>query len=375
MMNLKFDRNELSGAFGDIGTDLPLLVGLTLASGLGASNVFFMFGLMQILSGAFYGLPMPVQPLKAVAIIAISQKLSGDIILGAGIAIGVIMLFLTLTGLINWISKVIPNNVIRGIQFGLGVNLVLLAVNRYVPADGLNGYILSIISCLIVIVLFGNRKLPPALPVILLGFVYAFFFQVEPLSIIQSFGFELPSVHIPNFQNVVIGFMILALPQLPLSLTNSILATQKVSEDLFPERKLKVKAISYTYSFMNIINPFFGGVPVCHGSGGLMGHYTFGARTGGSVVIYGVLYLIIGLFFSQRFDDVVRIFPLPILGVILVFEGLALAKLIKKTSTRNDLFIALLVGFIAIGLNYGYLIGLILGTILHYALNTWVNKT
>ena len=90
MMNLKFDRNELSGAFGDIGTDLPLLVGLTLASGLGASNVFFMFGLMQILSGAFYGLPMPVQPLKAVAIIAISQKLSGDIILGAGIAIGVI---------------------------------------------------------------------------------------------------------------------------------------------------------------------------------------------------------------------------------------------------------------------------------------------
>ena len=375
MMNLKFDRNELSGAFGDIGTDLPLLVGLTLASGLGASNVFFMFGLMQILSGAFYGLPMPVQPLKAVAIIAISQKLSGDIILGAGIAIGVIMLFLTLTGLINWISKVIPNNVIRGIQFGLGVNLVLLAINRYVPADGLNGYILSIISCLIVIVLFGNRKLPPALPVILLGFVYAFFFQVEPLSIIQSFGFELPSAHIPNFQNVVIGFMILALPQIPLSLTNSILATQKVSEDLFPEKKLKVKNISYTYSFMNILNPFFGGVPVCHGSGGMMGHFTFGARTGGSVFIYGVFYLIIGLFFSQRFDDFVRIFPLPILGVILVFEGLALAKLIKKTSTRNDLFIALLVGFIAIGLNYGYLIGLILGTILHYALIVRINKT
>ena len=100
-----------------------------------------------------------------------------------------------------------------------------------------------------------------------------------------------------------------------------------------------------------------------------MGHYTFGARTGGSVVIYGVLYLIIGLFFSQRFDDVVRIFPLPILGVILVFEGIALAKLIKKTSTRQDLFIALLVGFIAIGVKYGFLIGFVLGTILHYALN------
>jgi len=374
-MKLRFDRNELSGAFGDIGTDLPLLVGLILASGLDATNVFFMFGIMQILSGVFYGLPMPVQPLKAVAIIAISLNLSGDIIMGAGIAIGIIMLFLTLTGLINWISNVIPNNVIRGIQFGLGVNLVLLAISRYIPADGLNGYYLSIVSCLIVIVLIGNRKLPPALPVILLGFLYAFFVQVEPLSIIQSFGFEFPSVNIPNFQNVVIGFIILAVPQIPLSLANSILATQKVSEDLFPEKKLKVKDISYTYSFMNILVPFFGGVPVCHGSGGMMGHYTFGARTGGSVVIYGVLYLIIGLFFSQRFDDVVRIFPLPILGVILVFEGIALAKLIKKTSTRQDLFIALLVGFIAIGVKYGFLIGFVLGTILHYALNKWVIKT
>jgi len=312
---------------------------------------------------------------SSVAIIAISLNLSGDIIMGAGIAIGIIMLFLTLTGLINWISNVIPNNVIRGIQFGLGVNLVLLAISRYIPADGLNGYYLSIVSCLIVIVLIGNRKLPPALPVILLGFLYTFFFQVEPLSIIQSFGFEFPSVNIPNFQNVVIGFIILAVPQIPLSLANSILATQKVSEDLFPEKKLKVKDISYTYSFMNILIPFFGGVPVCHGSGGMMGHYTFGARTGGSVVIYGVLYLIIGLFFSQRFDDVVRIFPLPILGVILVFEGIALAKLIKKTSTRQDLFIALLVGFIAIGIKYGFLIGFVLGTILHYALNKWVIKT
>ncbi len=374
-MKLRFDRNELSGAFGDIGTDLPLLVGLILASGLDATNVFFMFGIMQILSGVFYGLPMPVQPLKAVAIIAISLNLSGDIIMGAGIAIGIIMLFLTLTGLINWISNVIPNNVIRGIQFGLGVKLVLLAISRYIPADGLNGYYLSIVSCLIIIVLIGNRKLPPALPVILLGFLYAFFVQVEPLSIIQSFGFEFPSVNIPNFQNVVIGFIILAVPQIPLSLANSILATQKVSEDLFPEKKLKVKDISYTYSFMNILIPFFGGVPVCHGSGGMMGHYTFGARTGGSVVIYGVLYLIIGLFFSQRFDDVVRIFPLPILGVILVFEGIALAKLIKKTSTRQDLFIALLVGFIAIGIKYGFLIGFVLGTILHYALNKWVIKT
>ena len=374
-MKLKFDRNEISGAFGDIGTDLPLIVGIILVSGLNPTNVFFMFGLMQILSGLFYGLPMPVQPLKAVAIIAISQNLSGDIIIGAGLAIGIFMLLLTLTGLINRLANVIPESVIRGIQFGLGINLVILAIIKYVPADGLNGYILSSVGFLIIILLLGNRKFPPAVPVILLGILYALFFKVDPLSIAKTFNLQFPAAEIPKIHSVLVGFIILAIPQIPLSLGNSILATQKVSEDLFPEKKIKVKDVSYTYSFMNIINPFFSGLPVCHGSAGMMGHYTFGGRTGGSVIIYGLFYLIIGLFFCSRFDQFVLIFPLPILGVILIFEGFSLSKLIKKTVTKNDLIVALLVGFIAIGFKNGYLIGLIFGTILHYVINKLVSKS
>jgi len=366
-MRIRFDRNELSGAFGDIGTDLPLIVGLVLASGLDPASVFLMFGIMQILTGLIYGVPMPVQPLKIVAVIAISLNLSGDVVLGAGLALGLTMIFLTITGLINWISKVVPNSVIRGIQFGLGINLVFLALHKYIPADGLSGYILSVVCFILIVILIGNRKLPPALPVIVLGVIYALLFQIEPNAYIQTLGFEYPSINIPNLQNVVTGFIILAIPQLPLSITNSLLATQKVAEDFFPDRKLKLKRIAYTYSFMNLINPFLGGIPVCHGSGGMVGHYTFGARTGGSVVIYGFLYLIIGLFFSQGFDKAIQIFPLPVLGTILIFEGFALAKLIKKTYAKQDLFIAILVGMIAIGLEYGFVIGLIVGTVLHYS--------
>jgi MFS superfamily sulfate permease-like transporter len=125
---------------------------------------------------------------------------------------------------------------------------------------------------------------------------------------------------------------------------------------------------------MNLVNPFFGGFPVCHGSGGMVGHYAFGARTGGSVVIYGCIFLVMGVFFSQGFADVVQIFPMPILGVLLLFEALSLAVLLRDISSqRADLLVALLVGLLCAGLPYGYLVGLIVGTAIYYAIQRgWV---
>jgi hypothetical protein len=68
---VRFDRNELSGAFGDIGTDLPLIVGMILAAKLDPASVLTLFGAMQLLTGLIYGLPMPAQPLKAMAVLVI----------------------------------------------------------------------------------------------------------------------------------------------------------------------------------------------------------------------------------------------------------------------------------------------------------------
>ena len=128
-----------------------------------------------------------------------------------------------------------------------------------------------------------------------------------------------------------------------------------------------MRSIGFTYSLMNLINPFFGGIPTCHGSGGMMGHYAFGARTGGSVIVYGLLYLILGLFFSGSFGQIVQVFPLPILGVLLLIEGLRIMLLIRDTVTVNGNFpIAVLVGLLAGGLPYGYLVGLVVGTTLCY---------
>jgi xanthine/uracil/vitamin C permease (AzgA family) len=364
---IRFDRNELAGAFGDIGTDLPLIIAMILVAGLDAASVLIMFGVMQVFTGLRYGIPMPVQPLKAMATLVIAQKLSGGVLFGGGLAIGVMMLVFTVTGLIDWLARVVPKTVVRGIQFGLGLQLAMLAVKDYVPADGAAGYALAAAGFVITIILMGNRRFPAALFVIALGTAYALIFKVDFGLVWRGTGLHLPQLHAVTRQDLLTGLIVLAVPQIPLSLGNSILATRQVAEDFFPERPLTIRQISFTYSIMNLVNPWFGGIPTCHGSGGMAGHYTFGARTGGSVIIYGCLYLSLGLFFSGCFAQLIQVFPKPILGVMLAFEGLAMLLLVRDlANSKIDLRIAMLVGLMAAGLPYGYALGLIVGTALVY---------
>jgi hypothetical protein len=370
---VRFDRNELSGAFGDLGTDFPLIVGMILAAGLDPASVLILFGAMQVASGLIYGLPMPVEPLKAVAVIVITQKISAGVLFGGGLAIGILMLALTLTGAVEWLARAVPKSVVRGIQFGLGLQLASLALRDYLPADGRPGYLLAAAAFLVTIALFGNRRFPPAPIVILLGIAYAFAFKLDATALARGIGFSLPHWRLPARQDVLSGLVLLALPQLPLSLGNSILATHQISADFFPQRPVGVRRISLTYSLMNLVSPFFGGVPTCHGSGGMAGHYAFGARTGGSVMIYGLMYLVLGLFFAGGFGVAVGIFPKPILGTILFFEALALLKLMRDmTASLADFTVVLLVGLAAFGLPYGYLIGLVAGTAIAWLLRRGV---
>jgi hypothetical protein len=361
---IRFDRNELSGAFGDIGTDLPLIVGMILAAKLDPASVLTMFGLMQLLTGLAYGLPMPAQPLKAMAVLVISGKATASMLYGGGLAIGITMLVLTVTGLMDWLAVAVPKSVVRGIQCGLGLQLAILALTQYVPSEGGRGYVLAAIAFVVTLLLLGNRVFPPAPLLIALGVAYAFAFKVSAGVLAHSISFQLPRLHTPRAGDILAGFIVLALPQLPLSLGNSILATRQIAEDLFPQRPIGIRKISYTYSLMNLINPFFGGVPTCHGSGGMAGHYAFGGRTGGSIVIYGSIYLTLGLFLSHGFQTAIELFPRPVLGVILAFEGLVLIRLIRDmASSLTDFTVVVLVALMCVGLPYGYVIGLVVGTI------------
>ena len=361
---IAFGLREWSGAFGDIGTDLPLLAGMLIASGMSPGRVLIIFGFCQILSGLIYRLPMPVQPLKVVAALVIAQGISGSIITGAGLAIGVIMLALSLSGMLEWLARLIPVSVVRGIQFGLGAKLCLLAASRYIGSQGWQGYVLVLAAAALTIGLAGRPRSPTALLVLAMGAITASFagltgpseWQLCPAP--DAWG-------VPSIRDVWTGCLLLALPQIPLSLGNSVLATRELAADWFPAHQVTVRKIGLTYSLFNIGTALMGGVPVCHGSGGMAGHYAFGGRTGGSVIIYGGFYVCMGLAVVCGAQNILAFFPLPVLGVILIREGIVLMDRLRGLSDdRVGWRVALLVGIIAAGIPNGFLIGMIAGTAL-----------
>jgi hypothetical protein len=363
---LRFDRNEVSGAFGDLGTSLPLIVGMIAAAHLDATSVLVVFGALQIATGLVYRMPMPVQPLKAVAAIVIAQRVGADVVYGGGLAIGILMLLLAVTGMLDWLARVVPRVVVRGIQCGLGLQLGRLAVADYIPSGGAWGYALAILAFAVVVTLIGNRRWPPAPVVLALGAAFALTVGGAGSPAIAALGVHLPSPHLPSSPAIWQGFLLLALPQIPLSLGNSVLATRQVAADLFPERSpLAIRTIGLTYAAMNIVSPLLGGLPVCHGSGGMAGHYAFGGRTGGSVIIAGSALLAVGLFFGGSVGEVALFFPKPMLGVLLLAEGVAMLSLLRGLAAApREFALALCLGVIAAALPYGYLVAMVLGTVL-----------
>ena len=363
-MRIRFDRHELAGAFGDIGTDLPLLIGLCATARLDSASVFTLFGAMQILTGLVYGIPMPVQPLKAMAAIMLSQKLPPGVYYGAGLIIGAGMLLLTVSGLLSRIAVVVPKTVVRGIQLGLGITLARLAVGNYCLAEGTIGIALAVAGLVVFVAMRRQQRLPAPLVLIGMGVVYALVRRPPLLHAGSAFGVHLPSAHLPTLEDMKTGALLLALPQLALSLGNSVLATSRASADLFPDRPVAVRSIGYTYALMNLVGPLFGGVPTCHGCGGLVGFYNFGARTGGAPVIYGTFYLVLGLFFAPALGEIVLLFPLPILGVVLFVESVGLMLLCRDVADDSrGFFVVLVVAACVLFAPSGYLVGLVVGTL------------
>lgn len=370
---LRFDRREWSGAFGDIGTDLPLLIAMLAATGLAAGPVFFSFGLALIFSGWIYRLPMPVQPLKAMAVVVIAGQASGAQLQLGGLMLGGLMLVLATAGVLEWLARVIPLWVVRGVQAALAVNLALAAW-RLAGREGWAGGVLALAAAGLIVALRRSPRWPVGLLVVLGGVAWAWpeiaaSLRLAPL---QSYA-EVPALPWAEWPVV---FLVLVLPQLPLSLSNSLVATVRTVGDLFPERAVGIRGLGVSFAMLNFLAPFLGGVPVCHGCGGLAGHYALGARSGGSVVIYGAVLLLGGALFSGFLTALAAHFPFPLLAALLVVEaGVLLALSRDQLADPVRVLLVALVAAAGVLLPYGYLIGVVAGTILHHVfLHTSVRR-
>lgn len=366
---LRFDRAEWSGAFGDVGTDLPLLIALVAATGFAAGPVFAAFGAALILSGWLYRLPMPVQPLKAMTVAVLAGQASGAQLQLGGVLLGAAILVLAVGGALSWLARVIPLWVVRGVQAGLALNLGLAAA-KMMARDGAWGWGVAGVAVAAIAALRRSARWPVGLIVVGAGALWTL------PSVADGFALGVPMwpVRWPDlpWSDWPVVLAVLVLPQLPLSLANSLVATERTVADLFPARAVRIRGLGLTFGLLNFLAPFLGGVPVCHGCGGLAGHYALGARTGGSVVIYGALLLLGGALAGDFLGAVVRHFPFPLLGALLLVEAAVLLALGRdQLASPWRTAGAALVGLACVFLPYGYLIGVLTGTLVHHALRAF----
>lgn len=354
--NFRFNAEEIAGAVGDYGTLIPIVLGVAIVSNVNLGHILLFFSIWYILTGLYYKMPVPVEPMKVIGAIVIAEGLTAGEIAASGMILGVLFLALGFFKGMKFIRKKVPSNVIRGIQLGLALILIETSVN-FISGD----YLLAIISIIIIIlflIVSKVGKIPDvsAIAVLIMGVIVGLLvFGIPRISILP-----LPDVVVPTAQDFLKGGWSLAIPQIPLTLTNAILATTLLMQDLV-HRDVDPDKLSKSMGLMNLTAVPFGGFPMCHGAGGLAAQYRFGARTGGSNIISGLILLPIALFFAS--PEFVAIIPFGIFGALLMFVAIELGKHGLKTDSY------VLTGSIAVlALLTNMAIAFIVGMILAYIL-------
>jgi hypothetical protein len=349
--------SEFGGGFGDFGTIVPLVLAAAVICHLPLAPILLFFGIWFIAIGLIYRLPIPVEPMKAIAAIAIAGELSGGEIAAAGLLLGVIFLVISVGGWMTWISRFIPESVVRGIQLALALVLLRTAAGFF-QSDPLI-FTLAAVVILAGLLLSIRAKIPDpsALAVIAIGVILGI--SIRGFPGVQLIG--IPALMVPVAGDFSTALAQMVVPQAILTVTNAILATSLLTGDLF-RSEVKPARLSRTIGLMNLTSVPFGGFPMCHGAGGLAGQYRFGARTGLANVFAGLIFLSIGVFFASQ--EFLALIPVGIFGSLLLYTALTLGRHSLK---RESWVIAAVMGGIA--LLSSITVAFAAGLVLAYALS------
>jgi SulP family sulfate permease len=392
-MGYRFNRLELSGSLGDLGTLLPLSIGMILINGVSPLGLFLSVGLFYILSGSYYGVPTSVQPMKVIGAYAVVMGISAPQIMASGLLMAAMLLIMGGTGAITHIARYVPKSVIRGVQLSTGVLLMAegvrfimgtskfqvlqesaepyLTIQNFGPVP--MGVLLGVICGLLALILLHNKKLPAVLVVLFIGLCVGIFMgRHQGLENLRP-GIHIPALlpfGIPATVDFGVALFVLALPQLPMTIFNAVLANSDLSRQYFGEDAKRVtnRALCISMVGGNLMSFLVGGMPLCHGAGGLAAHYRFGARTAGSNLMVGAIFIILAVFLGSNVLAVLHLIPLSVLGVLLLFTGSELALTISDITGRRDISVLLVMLGITLASNLA--IGFIVGIALAYLLKS-----
>ncbi len=395
-MNTKtfaFNRMEFAGSLGDLGTLLPIAMGMILVNGLDPVGIFFTAGLFYILSGCYFKVTVPVQPMKVVGAYAIAAGLTASQISASAFLLGCVLLFLGGTNAITTVGRFIPKPVIRGVQLSTGTLLMaegirfMVGSSKYQLLKGAVepclsiqnfgpipiGILIGIAGAVLTLFLLENKKYPAGLMIIILGLLLGTFFGLNGLVSNIIPGFHLPGFipnGLPSKADFTFVLLALVLPQIPMTVGNAVIAYSDLSKEYFKESSNKVtySAVCISMALANFAAFFLGGMPLCHGAGGLAAHYRFGAVSAGSNIIIGSIFVLFAVIFGPDIISVLSLIPVSILGVLLVFAGSQLALTILDLNERKDMFCAIIILGITLASNLaaGFMAGIIVAYLLKW---------
>ncbi len=352
---LRLDRWELAGAFADLGVLVPIAVALIVQNGLSPTAALLPAGLLYVTAAGLYRLPIPVQPLKAFGAIAIAKGLGVEEIAAGALLMGGIFLALGATGLVDAAARAFPKPLVRGVQLTVGLLFLKIAWGLVTdpPAafdtHGLSTGWLVALGAVVLGSLALRRRVP--VPLVLVAIAVAVVATTaEAGAPLGPSELSVPSLDGAAFWTAL---TVLVLPQLPLTFANSCLATADAARTYFGERAERVRPgkLAATLGGANLLAGTVGGMPVCHGAGGLTAHVSFGARTAGAPLAIGTTLLVLALGLGAGLGALLAAFPLPILAGMLAGAGLLHIGLLRDLPRGRQLALALAIGALGFATN------------------------
>jgi MFS superfamily sulfate permease-like transporter len=351
---------------------------LVISAGYSPSRLFLLWGIVYVLSGLYFRVPVSVQPLKAMAVIAIATGLSLSQLGSAAVGYGVLMLLLALTGTLQRIREWFSPALVRGIQLGIGLILLQKAwglvwggpwILGHTTEAGVAGPLTSLGAIAVLQLSRFTRGWNLAVPIFLAGAVLGVAVMGWP----QLGASEEPLLawSLPDWASWPSLFVVLMLPQLPLTLGNAVIAAADACHHYWPDRaqRVGVRRLAVSIGTSNVLIGLLGGFPVCHGAGGIAAHARFGGRTGRTTILVGSALILAGLF--PLASALLLCVPVPVLAALLALVGVEMLRLLRTLEHRSAAVVAIGVGatsFITHNLAWGLLIGWALERLLPVAI-------
>ena len=354
-MNLKQWFTECSAALADLGTFIPLVLGLIVLGGMNPTGLLFGFGVFAITTALLYRRPIPVQPMKAAAAMGIAGVIGPEVLVATGVLIGITLLILSRTQALEWMKGLIPRTVLYGLQLSLAVSLVVTVFTL--------GEVAILPLLLLVGLMIGSQftqfKAISCLLVVGLG---CYLFGDAAGLNFQQTQIALPGLVLPSFESFIQSMETAYLPQLALTLTNALILTTVVARDYFPDEpeNLNEKKLAVSSGFANLLLAPFGAMPMCHGAGGLSAYYGSGSRTGWSIGIFGVMCILLALLFGKQATAVLTAVPYEVTATLILFAAWTLASPAKLVHLKLHCKV-IIVAMVPIALWSGFMTALLAG--------------